>query len=129
MTTVELENLYNTSLNILALNSIKSSIPRKWLKKITTASIVKFNNIKPDILLSNKKLIKELKDCRCKFFYEFFTSSKLEDPPSVVKWEDAFPEFDFNWSEIFLMPYKVARETYLQSFHYKGDKQVHCMSC
>ena len=35
------------------------------------------------------------------------------------KWESLYPMHDFDWKEIFEMPYSVARETYLQSFHYK----------
>ena len=103
----------------MSLNSIKSSIPRKWLKGITTASVLQFNKTKPNILLNNTKTLKELKDCRCKFFYEYFTATKLDNPTSCLKWETIFPDLDFNWSEIFHMPYKVARETYLQSFHFK----------
>ena len=118
-TTQELEQLHNTTLDIMSLNSIKSSIPRKWLKGITTASVLQFNKTKPNILLNNTKTLKELKDCRCKFFYEYFTATKLDNPTSCLKWETIFPDLDFNWSEIFHMPYKVARETYLQSFHFK----------
>ena len=103
----------------MVFNSIKSAIPRTWLNKITSSSVTKYMNETPDILLYNGKSLKELKLCRCNFFYDVLVSSKAEDPPACRKWELIYTDFDFNWSEIFLLPYKVARETYLQSFNYK----------
>lgn len=73
----------------------------------------------PDILLYDGKSLKELNVCRCKFFYNFLVSAKAEDPPACSRWERIYTDFNFDWSEIFLLPYKVARETYLQSFQYK----------
>ena len=128
-TCTELEQLFGITLDVMSLNSIKSSIPSKWLKKITSITITKFRTNETELLVSNGKLLKELKTCHCKFFYEAFVSYKTEDPPACRKWENIYANFNFDWSEIFTMPYRVARETYLQSFNFKVlNRYIACRS-
>lgn len=119
LSTETLNRQYDINIDYMLHNSLKSAIPRRWLKKINSSVFRKFKDKLPDIIICKNNVLKELRDFKCKHFYQIFVQKKIVPLTSCAKWETLYPQTDFDWSAIFQMPYTVARETSLQSFHYK----------
>ena len=115
----ELNTHYNLNINFMLHNSIKSAIPSSWIKRLKPIHITKYKKHSYDIILNINDSLKDLVDIKCKHFYQVLIRRKIEVVTACARWEAQFPNYDFNWRSIFKLPYTVARETYLQSFHFK----------
>ena len=121
VTLQQLHEKHNIGLNVMntmKYNSLKSAIPKTWiniLKLETKTKIIKIDTI--HLKVGKKpKLIEKL---QCKDFYNLYISSKKIIPTAVKKWETLYEDQTFEWDTIFCLPYKINRETSLQSLHYK----------
>ena len=81
--------------------------------------MLKFTADYSKIMLFGSKNTKELEMCKCNFFYKSLISKKTQFPTACSKWESIYTHDELDWSTIHLLPYTVARETFLQSFHFK----------
>ena len=117
----EIENKYDVRMSIMFYNSLKTAIPIEWRKKITRNDMCSYKEI-PHLHLKIKDKITELKgETTCKQVYKEYIKRKTKGIYSNAqyKWEELYYFYDFDWKQIYLLPYQVARETSIQSLQYK----------
>ena len=62
---------------------------------------------------------KDLSEVRCRDLFWEYVSKKAVSPTCIAKWEELYYFVDFNWEQIFCLPYIVARETKFQSLQHQ----------
>ena len=72
-----------------------------------------------EIIVLVNKIPKQIHDIETKDVYWELIGRVVERPSAVIKWEEKYDLINFNWKNIFSIPYLVARESTLQSFQYK----------
>ena len=115
----ELARIYNIQVDIMAYNSLKSSIPQLWRKQIKNPTTFVENPHENQLFLYVNKIEKPLQVLKCKDFYKEYLQKKSIKPKCISKWEEHYCYVDFDWKNIFTLPYTVARETSLQSLQYQ----------
>ena len=102
-------------------NSLISAIPREWKKQIKSNKNGKFTRTNPLSIKLDDKITQLTPDIKCKQFYAEFIRIKTKDvhAAAIHKWEELYPNYQFEWKEIYSLPYKTCRETNLQSFQYQ----------
>ena len=113
----EINNEFNTTVNLMDFNSIKSAIPKKWRKMLTNSNFCRGDEMNLQVKICNK--MKDVSTIICKEIYWEFIDRKQCRPTAVTKWEEIYYYVNFEWQYIYTLPYKVARETYLQSLHFQ----------
>ena len=116
-----LEQKFNIEIDQMFYNSLISAIPRNWKKQIKSNSNVKFVKSNPLCIKLENKLTLLTKEIRCKTVCTEYIKIKTKDvhTPATHKWEELYPDYHFDWREIYCLPYKICRETKLQSFQYQ----------
>ena len=71
------------------------------------------------IFIKLGNMFKEFFSISCKEFYNEFVVCKYERPTAMYTWEELYYYANFDWKMLFKIPYKVARETNLQSLQYQ----------
>lgn len=110
-------NLNPNSLFLMQYNSLKSAIPKTWIKILKDNSPYEVPDNIPKIKIN--KLYKDITKLKCKDFYNVLIAKKEEKPTCNYKWEQIYENHSFNWENIYCLPYIVARETSLQSMQYR----------
>ena len=111
-----LSRKYDVTISTMSFNSIKDAIPKTWRKLVKQSSGI---NINPVITVRIGNVNKKLPKLCTKDVYWEFVNRIVEQPTALYKWEEYYYWYDFNWQEIFSNPFKVARETYIQSLQYR----------
>ena len=76
------------------------------------------------ILYINKKLI-PIEKVSSKLMYTHLIKENTKPPISLNLWVELYPFLEnFNWSYVFRLPYKIMKESYIQSFQYKVLKRI-----
>jgi len=110
------------TLTVMEYNQIISAIPKEWKAII---SMNKNKNIqieyqsRDDLEIRIGLNYKHILGVRCKDFYWHFINKIYETPTAVMKWEELYYFVDFDWKNIFVLPYKSTSETSLQSMQYQ----------
>ena len=107
---------FNIHLDIMRYNSIKDAIPRSWRNMIRGTHKTEPET---DLLINVFNVRKSILFVSTKDLYWICIDKIAQDPTVITKWEQRFPRANFDWQEIFLNPYKVARETDLQSLQFQ----------
>ena len=107
---------YNCNINVMLYNSIKDAIPRQWRLLLKDSSPV---NICMDLKVKVGNSQKKIQDISSKECYWTFINSRIEPPTAVKKWEEIYPDIDFNWEFIFCTPFITSKETSIRSLQYK----------
>ena len=114
-------NIQNkTNLSVLNYNALKSCIPRDWKHAIVTGkkNNVNTETVNPIITINNIR--KDITIVKSKELYTHLILQKSKPPSSLETWVNLFPFLEqYNWKDIFNIPFKYVREPYLQSFQYK----------
>ena len=113
-----LEQKFNTVIDIMKLNSIKSAIPKTWRRVLNLHNGLIFDK-NDQLQVKINEIFRSFKDLRCKDFYNELIQQKYIEPTCVKKWQEFFPHINFDWKYVYSLPYIVARETFLQSFQYQ----------
>jgi len=108
------------TLTIMEYNQIIAAIPKEWktticLNKNTNAQFKLNNKLEVKIGLNHK----HIQSIRCKDFYWHLINRTHEIPTAILKWEEYYYYVNFNWKDIFTLPYKSTSETSLQSMQYQ----------
>ena len=113
----------NTVVTTLQYNALKSALQKSWKRKITSNRI---NSKTKDQLksatptLKIKNSIKEISIIKSKALYEDIITVKSQPPTVLETWVNLYPFLDnYDWKDIYTIPFKYIREPYLQSFQYK----------
>ena len=55
-----------------------------------------------------------------KELHKKIVTNKISPSSSIKKWVEIYPFMEgYDWNKIFLLPYKIIKETFLQGFQYK----------
>ena len=112
----DINNVYNIALNIMQYNSIKDAIPVSWRLSLKRSHTIQVGHeIKAKI--NNK--VKDVEDITNKDVYWELVNRIALKGTAMSKWEELYATIEFNWNELFGIPYIVARETTLQSLQYQ----------
>ena len=111
----QLEQNYNFQIKQMDYNSLIHAIPKKWLNMIQGKNR-EFTDISSKIKIKDK--MKDIKDMTCKDIYWEYISSVGAHPTAEAKWAE-YIDLDEDWEHLYVIPYRVCRETYLQSFQFK----------
>ena len=113
----EIFQKYRIEVNFLELLQIRQSIPFEWRRIIENS--VYTCNVDGPFFAYNGKVIKITK-ATSKTAYLFFRDSVQKTPTCIRKWQQIFPHVnEISIKDIFLRPYKITKETKLQSFQYQ----------
>lgn len=121
-TVEQLQQDFNLTVDVLFYNSIKTAIPREWIRLIkqNVNCIAEFPlpiNLNLNVKLGDK--CKSLKHCTNKELYTEYIAKKSVRPTSYERWETEYFYANFDWNLITVIPYQCARETSLQSMQYQ----------
>jgi hypothetical protein len=106
-------------------NSLISAIPPRW--KSVLKSLIK-PLVYQDVPLEDQSIpklyyknqLRPVTFLHNKEFYALLVDAHTKPPTAISKWCSLYPETtDFNWPDIFCLPYTIVRSTKLQSFQYK----------
>ena len=139
----DLEIKFNINIDQMQYNSLTHAIPKDWLK------LIKGKNLEIKLLpidyvtLHNKTV--HISEITCKDLYKHFIHEIKKTPKAQKKWEQYLQTDQIEWEELYKIPFKVTRETFIQSFQYKifhrffpcnytlavwyKDKPETCMGC
>ena len=114
-----IERSHNMTLNIMHYNSIKSAIPKTWLTQLRRRNkdvYFKETDNEGKIKINGKwQLI--IKTTNKQYYWELMKRNR-DKSKAIEKWEENYLH-NFDWSEIFKLPYETTRETKLQSLQYQ----------
>ena len=120
LTMGDLNEKVEANLSQLFYNCLVTALPVIWKKKVKYENI---NNIDRwsdvALLYINNKLI-PIEKISSKLVYTHLIKESTKPPTSLNAWIELYPFLEnFNWSPVFRLPYKIMKETYIQSFQYK----------
>ena len=102
---------------VLEYNSLITSIPKEWLKELKQHT-VEFNLLEDGSVKVNNTT-KHVSSVTCKEIYKEFIQRIQVLPTASQKWEEHYFYVNFDWPEIYKLPYKSVRETYIHSLQYQ----------
>ena len=111
-----LNEKFNIDLSIMSYNSLYSAIPRSW--KTIVKNTVRIE-VDTSIMLSINNKKKCIEKITSKEIYWELVRKYGVKPKSCLKWESLYDLVEFDWDYIFSLPYKVSRETNIQSFQFQ----------
>lgn len=116
-----MERKFEIKIDQMFYNSLICAIPQKWKTLVKSNEISNFKRTNPLSLKLENRLTNLSGDLKCKKFCKEFINLKTKDctPTATLKWENLYNNHDFDWKEIFTLPFRVCRETKLQSFQYQ----------
>jgi hypothetical protein len=119
LTLTQMQNKYNVMINLMQYNSIVHAIPSKW-KAILRAGKCKFKNEDDSGALILEDKTYAIESLTSKVISYILTKRIQELPTSLEKWFEQFPFLnDQDFSIYFRLPYKIIRDTKLQTFQYR----------
>ena len=114
MSKYDIEQKYNLVVKQMDYNSLTHSFPRSWLNMIDCSNIETYEEIK---IRLNGKLINASKT-KCRDFYWDYIDSISKKPVAETKWKK-YIDKEIDWENCYIIPYKICRDTTIQSFQYK----------
>ena len=113
----EINEEFDANIRVMEFNSLKSAIPKRWKDLLSNTGIAINDDTNIQVNIGKQKTcIKEIK-CR-DIYWELINRLQIR-PTAANKWEEIYYYVNFDWEHIYSLPYKVARETYLQSLHFQ----------
>ena len=113
----EINEQFGSRFNVLDLYSIKSAIPTKWKQLITNENSIAVPQ--PELRIKINKTNKPINVLLNKEIYWELIEKQRQRPTAIEKWEEMYYYVNFEWDYIFTLPYRIARETYLQSLQFQ----------
>ena len=129
-----MHNLLNSDNNIATIEQIKfklkghvdslrvisliQAIPKEWKTKICNNK-QNFKEI-PSLSININNVPKSVLTIQSKMVYWELMTEKIKPPTAIVTWLDLFPFLEkLDWKGIFVLPFQLTKEPYLQTFQYK----------
>ena len=113
-----LERQHNCKIDIMTYNSIKSAIPKPWIKQVRKEHIKTITEIKRGDIKINDSY-KNLTKLTSKDILIHLLKLDTNRPTALYRWEEICFYAIFDWQYIFCLPYRITHETSLQSLQYQ----------
>ena len=110
-----INNLHDSNISIMLYNSIKVAIPKCWRKILKSSKPIEISK-DVSLYLDGKNTC--INNISSKSVYWNFVNAIKQSPSAIAKWEELYPEYNFEWKDIYCTPFRVAQETKLRSLHY-----------
>ena len=121
MSQQELSLNYGLKISFLEALQIRQSLPHNWRKLLQMQP--QYKELPKGIMIfdTNRNQNIDFLTLSSKDVYWalFKQENKAVKPACIKKWEETFNFNGKEWSDIFSMPFKVCKETQLQTFQYK----------
>ena len=116
-----LSNLLGRSQPPWNLKTLKTIIPPQWRKTIKQGWNQNDNIRRPDNpLIKINTLWKPIENITSKNINQKSVYKKIKKPTAQEMWVNIFPFLEnLEWDKIYLLPYKITSEPFLQSLQYK----------
>ena len=104
----QLNQKLETHLSEMFYNSVVSSIPQVWKKKLRQVQIPKEGHGTDEINIEVDSKWTPLSKTNSKLIYESLLKKIIKPPTSINTWTEIYPFLEkFNWTDKFILPYKV----------------------
>ena len=117
---VNLNEKLESDISQMFYNCMLTAVPVIWKKQVMHEKLNNIERWSDDVMLYiNKKLI-PIEKVSSKLVYTHLIKENTKPPTSLNVWVELYPFLEnFNWSHVFRLPYKIMKESYIQSFQYK----------
>ncbi len=115
---LELQDKFNIAIKTMEYNSLISSIPKIWKRRLNECNMNEIVRVNP-LKVKLYNIYKNVSDVKCKDYYRHLIRRKKIPATAVAKWETMYDNVEFDWSDIYCCAFENTRETHLQSFQYK----------
>ena len=113
----------NWSIERMEYNILTSSIPKSWIKTLkSNGNCYSIKACADETLpyLRTNTILKPINLIKTKDIYWEFINKLSEPITSLDTWIEIYPFLgNIDWKGVFLLPYKIVREPYIQTFQYK----------
>ena len=105
--------------NFIQTLGIRKAIPVSWITEITSSPEIRnsIDNVNLRIKMTGTTI--NICNSSTKNIYDCLILGRYVRPTALDKWLEVFDIDEEDWHSIFMLPYKAARETKLQSLQYK----------
>ena len=97
---------------------IKQAIPLLWRKMISKVKTV-IEYTTSEFFITHMKTYIAIEKMSSQLFYWTLMEKIIKTPACISKWQNALELEDINWKHTFLNPFKICKESMLQSFQFK----------
>ena len=112
---------HNNEMNISVLdyNALKTCIPNTWKRVfLQNNNVIESQPLEPMLLIGNLK--KPISLITSKDIYRKLIMENIKTPTAIDTWINIYPFLEnYDWKDIYMIPFRYVREPYLQSFQYK----------
>ena len=120
---IEFREKHNIPITNWKWMALLSAIPKTWKEKLINetllSNIIKLIDTNETYIIINNTA-KNIKQITSKIIYQKLISDTICLPTSINKWIEQFPFMEeCDWNKIFMLPFRITKEAYLQSFQYK----------
>ena len=109
---------YGIKCNFLQMLQIKQAIPLLWRKMISKVKTV-IEYTTSEFFITHMKTYIAIEKMSSQLFYWILMEKIIKTPACISKWQNALELEDINWKHTFLNPFKICKESMLQSFQFK----------
>ena len=115
----ELGLKFNLRINQMSYNSLIQAIPKKWKEVMASEqNFVTLNTVEPQITVNDKRM--GLDSIKSYMLYWHFVNNLQKPPTAIDKWiSECLFLNDHDFDIFFELPYKILRDTKMQTFQYK----------
>ena len=108
------------SQNFLFWQGIVDAIPTSWKQALKTGTVTQKTPFDPSSFTLPLNSVKvDLLEVNTKKVYAELVSKLKERPTAQIRFEETFPEHNFDWKKIVKLPFQVALDTHTCEFQYK----------
>ena len=117
MSHTDISAKYNVKCTFLSILQIRQSIPLKWRSMLWELNNNDNLQIEKEFFLLKEDVVKPLRYSRCNDLYWICVYKKGK--ACIKKWYDIYPDMMHGeniWTDLSKLPFRICRETQLQSF-------------
>ena len=118
---IQLSQKYSLNTNFLRNLQLRQSIPIHWRTKLNNANFPPLIN-QPTFQISNSSgpiTLAQLQSRQIYWFLFYLNKTQNNEPKCISKWSALYENEAFAWDRIFSLPYKICKNTRLQSLQYR----------
>ena len=101
------------------LMSLTDAVPVEWRKRVKQSAHYTRPELRNKVHLKIDNADVDLSSVTSKSLYNAFTMAKQTPPSAQKRFQDQFPDVQFDWNEIYLLSFKVSLETKIREFQYR----------
>jgi hypothetical protein len=120
----QLGQKYDLNINLMSYNSLIKAIPNTWKHLMLNRPICnKLRDSETCIIVNNARVCMDM--VKSHMLYRHFVHALIKPPASIDKWGSEFVFLnDEDFANFFELPYKVLRDTKMQTFQTSGYKII-----